>query len=70
MSDILNALANSPLLAVVGLVVVLAVILAPAALSIAGLSGSQIIELLKATMAFIVEVIKEFRSNNKSPPSI
>lgn len=67
MTDILNAISASPLLAVVGLLVVLAIILAPAALSIAGLTGTQIIELLKSTMAFIVEVIKEFRSSNKSP---
>lgn len=64
MPNILQAIAASPLLAIVGLVVLLAIILAPIALSIAGLTGAQIIELLKSTMAFIIQVIHEFRASN------
>jgi len=57
---------ENPLLAALGALVLLAVILAPAALRVAGLTGGQIIELLKATMQFIVEVVRSFRSENKS----
>lgn len=68
MKDILDALAGSPLLAVIGLAVIVAIVFAPAALSLAGLTGGQIGELLKATMAFIIEAIREFRSSNADKP--
>lgn len=64
MANILKAVTDSPVLAIIGLVVVLAVLLAPFALSVAGLTGKQIIELFNATMTFIVNVIKEIRSSN------
>lgn len=51
-------------LAVFGLCVLLAVVLAPVALRIAGLTGAQIIELLRATMEFVVTVVREFRDGN------
>jgi len=62
--DIINAIAGSPLLAIVGLVVIVSIVLAPAALSLAGLTGAQIIDLLKSTMQFIISLIHEFRSSN------
>jgi len=55
---------TNPIFAVFGLLVLLGVLLAPVALKLAGLTGSQIIELLSATMQFIVEIIHEFRSQN------
>lgn len=65
--EILNTVSSSPLLAIVGLVAILAIVLAPIALRVAGLTGSQIIELLRSTMSFIVQVIHEFRASNKEP---
>lgn len=67
MTSVIQAIGASPVLAVIGLVVVLAVVLAPVALGIAGLTGAQIVELLKSTMVFVVEVIREIRSSNKAP---
>lgn len=66
--DALDALGRSPLLAAVGLLVVLAILLAPIALRLAGLSGGQIAELLKSTMSFVVLLIREFRTSNKQSP--
>jgi len=39
---------------------------APVALAVAGLTGSQIVELLRSTMSFILEVVKSFRRQNKN----
>lgn len=65
--DVLNAIANSPLLAVIGLIVVLALVFTPAALSLAGLTGSQIIELLTETMRFVISLVKELRGRGDEP---
>lgn len=65
--DVLNAIANSPLLAVIGLIVVLALVFTPAVLSLAGLTGSQIIELLTETMRFVISLVKELRGRGDEP---
>jgi len=66
--DVINALAASPVLAIIGLVVVLSIVFAPGVLSLAGLTGAQIIDLLKSTMRFIVQLIHEFRTSNTNKP--
>ena len=55
---------TNPIFAVLGLLVLLGLLLAPLALKLAGLTGAQIIEVLQATMQFIVEIIREFRRQN------
>ena len=60
----MQQLLTNPIFAALGLLVLLGVLLAPVALRLAGLSGTQIIELLRATMEFIVEVVREFRIQN------
>jgi len=65
---ILDACAQSPALALFGASVLVALLLAPLMLRIAGLSGAQIIELLRATMTFIITAIRELRSTNNPPP--
>lgn len=67
MTDVQKLLDN-PLLAAAGLVVLLLILLLPLALRLAGLTGAQILELLRATMAFIIEAIKTFRSTNNGEP--
>jgi hypothetical protein len=64
--DVLTEIANTPALALLGGVVVMATLLAPAALALAGLTGAQIIDLLKSTMQFVIELIKAFRDENKN----
>jgi len=67
MQQILTILSTSPLLALIGLTCVLAFVFTPAVLSLAGLTGVQIIELLRATMEFVLQVIREFRHTNSQP---
>lgn len=61
----MTTLLTNPIFAALGLLVLLGVLLAPLALKLAGLSGAQIIEVLKATMQFIVDIIREFRADNR-----
>lgn len=67
-TEILHTLASSPLLALLGLLVVVALLAAPLALRAAGLTGGQVVELLKATMAFVVEAVRAFRASNADKP--
>lgn len=60
----MDKLLTNPIFAALGLLVLLGVLLAPLALRLAGLTGKQILELFKATMVFIVEIIHEFRAQN------
>lgn len=68
LETVIQAALNSPYLAALGLLVLLALILAPIALRLAGLTGDQVVRLLQATMQFILEVIKDFRNSNSNPP--
>jgi len=68
-TDITRVLEAIPLLPWIGLAVVLLVVLAPAALALAGLTGAQIVELLRLTMQFVIDLIKVFRDRNQQPPS-
>lgn len=61
MIDVGAILSASPWLALVGLVLVLMIIFAPAALALAGLTGAQIVALLRDTMKFVLATIKECR---------
>jgi len=50
-----------------GVVVVLAIVilLVPVALRLAGLTGQQITDVLTLTMQFFVNLVREFRAQNK-----
>ena len=61
----MQQLLANPFLAALGALVLLGVLLAPLALKLAGLSSEQIIEVLKATMQFVIDTIRELRSQNK-----
>lgn len=62
--DEMEKLLSNPALSVLGLLLLIGVLLAPLALRVAGLSGAQVVELLRSTMGFILEVVREFRSQN------
>ena len=61
MIDILNLIASSPVLALLGAGVLLVVLVAPIVLRIAGLSGAQIVDLLKTTARFAVNLALALR---------
>lgn len=65
---LIAVLSSSPALALLGLALLVALVFAPAALRLAGLSGLQIVELLRSTMTFVVELVRQFRAQNKEPP--
>jgi len=53
-------------ISVVALVALL-VVLVPLSLRLAGLSGQQIIDVLTLTTQFFINLVREFRAQNKSP---
>jgi len=65
MTEIIKALPTSLVSgAIVATVVV--VLFVPIALRVAGLSGQQIIDVLAMTTRFFLELVREFRNENKS----
>jgi len=46
-------------------VLALIVLLIPIVLKIAGLTGQQIVDVLSLTMQFFVNIVREFRAQNK-----
>lgn len=64
----IDLIRNLPQSLLSGLIVAVAVIVLflPLALRLAGLSGQQILELLQRTMQFVLDLVAEFRANNKS----
>jgi hypothetical protein len=65
MADILSRIPETLILGVL-IVVAVFFLLAPLTLRLAGLSGQQIIDVFTMTTKFVVELISEFRSENKS----
>jgi hypothetical protein len=65
MVEIIKAFPAVVIVEVVGLLVVL-VLFVPISLRIAGLSGQQIVDSLSFTLRFFVEIVREFRNENKS----
>lgn len=45
----------------------LIVLLVPVALRLAGLTGQQIVDVLTLTLQFFVNIVREFRAQNKLP---
>jgi hypothetical protein len=67
---VIELIRNLPGEALSGLVVavVVLVLFVPLALRLAGLSGQQIEDLLTLTLQFFVNLVREFRAQNQSPP--
>ena len=63
----LHDIAQSPLLALLGGAVLLGVLIAPIALRIAGLSGAQIVDLLKTTARFAFNLAAALRIEDDTP---
>lgn len=64
LEEIGNALTGTPALACLGVLVIVAVLIAPLLLSLAGLTGAQIVKLLRETMKFVMDVVRAFRRSN------
>lgn len=45
----------------------LVLILVPIALRLAGLTGQQIVDVIKLTLQFFINLVQEFRAQNKQP---
>lgn len=67
MLPILQNIPQTLILGVIGMVALLALLL-PVALRIAGLTGAQIVDVLTLTMQFFLNLIQEFRAQNKNGP--
>lgn len=65
MSDLLGQITANPVLAFLGALVVIALVLVPVFLRLAGLSGAQIIELVNVTWRNIIDLVHAFREENK-----
>ena len=64
MENILSIIANSPVLAFLGALVILALVLIPIILRLAGLTGEQIVQVLIAMQENARATIREFRQQN------
>lgn len=61
MSAIAKAIEASPVLAILGFALLVALIVLPLALALAGLTGSQILTLFKASFDFVLQLIRDLR---------
>jgi len=68
MQAFLNSVAGSPALALLGGLIVVALFAAPIALKLAGLSGSQIVALLKYTAETVVALVRAYRCTDSTEP--
>lgn len=68
MTQVLQALPQTLILGAL-LIVALLVLLIPITLRIAGLTGAQIIDAFTITFNAFLSIVKEFREQNKNPPS-
>lgn len=69
MVEILHEIGSSPVLAFVGAALLLALLLLPVALKLAGLSGQQIVDTLTITGRILIDLVKAFRDENRSDKS-
>jgi len=66
-ADIISKLPESLILGVL-VIAALFVLLMPLALKFAGLTAAQIVDVLTMTTKFFIEIVREFRNENKSAP--
>jgi len=64
---IFDLLKNWPAEAILGALVVICIfaLLVPVVLRIAGLQGQQIIDVMTLTLQFFINIVREFRAQNK-----
>jgi len=67
-ATIIKDIPQTVILGVIGMVC-LVVLLVPLALRLAGLTGAQIADVLKLTMQFFINLVAEFRAQNRQPPA-
>ena len=65
MEAILQSIASSPALALLGAGVLLTIILIPLALRLAGLTGAQIVQTIQITLQAFIQLAQGFRAQNK-----
>jgi hypothetical protein len=65
--QILQWLEKQPGLALIGALVILAFILIPLALRLAGLSPAQIVAVIRATFDFFLELVGRHRNDDELP---
>lgn len=64
MSEVLAALPQTVILAIL-VVIMVVVLFVPVALRLAGLTGQQIQDVIALTMQFFINLVREFRAQNK-----
>ena len=71
LTQVLHEALTSPVFAALGVALLIAIVLAPALLSLAGLSPVQILAVINATLQALLEAIREVRGDNspKGPPT-
>jgi len=62
----MEQLLSSPVLALLGALLVLLIIAVPLALRLAGLSGKQIVEVITLTLQFLVNFAQSLRDDNRA----
>jgi hypothetical protein len=67
MMTIIDILAKAPTSLVLGAlgIIALLILLIPIALRLAGLTGAQIADTLNLTLQFFINIVREFRAQNK-----
>jgi len=66
---VLDKLLASPVFAAIGIAVVVAIVVTPLVLRLAGLTSDQIVTVIQATWQALALIIQELRDENKKPPS-
>lgn len=70
MQAILSSISSSPVLAALGALLLLVIVIAPVGLKVAGLSGAQIVAVIKLTAETAVKLVRAFRcQDDLEPPS-
>ena len=71
MLQLLQWLEKQPFIGLFGAFVLAAILLIPLALRLAGLTGVQIVDVIKLTLQFFVNLAASFRDENKNgkPPA-
>ena len=68
LNQLIHEALNSPVFAALGVAFLIAIVLAPALLSLAGLSPVQILAVINATLQALLQAIREVRGENPPPP--
>lgn len=67
MQTIAQALIASPFFAILGALTLATIVLIPVVLRLAGLTGVQIVEVLRFTLQFFISIVDAYRNNKPLP---